>query len=130
MREPAKSVDAYIAAAPEEYRAALERLRSLIKRAAPEAEEGIAYGMPSLKYRGRVLVYFAAFKNHLSFFPASSSLLEAFGSELKQFKTSKGTIQFTPGKPLPEALVRKIVKARIAETLAGNKKREARKRGG
>ena len=99
---------------PEEARAALEKLRAQIRAAAPEAVEAISYQMPAFKLRGRLLVYFAAFKDHCSLFPGSS-VMEAHRDELKGYYTSKGTIRFSPGKPLPAALVKKLVKARIAE---------------
>jgi len=108
-----KSVDAYLAALPTEVREVLSKLRSTIKAAAPKAEEVISYGMPGYKYHG-ALVYFAAFKNHCSFFPGSSKIIGLY-DELKSFKTAKGTIQFTNDKPLPIALVKKIVKARMKE---------------
>ncbi len=95
---------------------ALEKLRQTIRAAAPEAEEVISYKMPAFRYRGR-LVYFAAFKDHYSLFPASSSLLPKMKDELKPYKTSVGTLQFAYDQPLPVALVRKIVKARVKENL-------------
>jgi uncharacterized protein YdhG (YjbR/CyaY superfamily) len=114
----APNVDAYLAAAPPKHRAALERLRRAIRSAAPGAEEVISYQMPALKYEGRVLVYYAAFKDHCSFFPASSAINEAHRNELEAagaVVNNKGTIRFAPEKPLPAALVRTIVKERIAE---------------
>jgi len=111
----ARDVDEYLAAVPEEARAALETLRQTIRAAAPQATEAISYQMPTFKYQGRPLVYFAAFKNHCSFFPASGAIVEAYQDELKAYDTHKGTIRFPANKPLPAALVRKIVKARIAE---------------
>ena len=109
------SVDAYLRAVPPGPRAALKKLRKTIKAAAPEATEGISYGIPSFKHHG-YLVGFAAFKNHCSFFPGTA--LTAFKRELTSYETSKGTIRFTPDKPLPAALVRKLVKARIAQNEA------------
>jgi uncharacterized protein YdhG (YjbR/CyaY superfamily) len=108
-----KSVDEYLNAQPADVRAALEKLRAQIKAAAPKAEESISYGMPAYKYKG-ALVYFGAFKDHCSFFPGSSSIL-ANKEGLKGYKISKGTIQFTPEKPLPAALIKSIVKERVAE---------------
>jgi uncharacterized protein YdhG (YjbR/CyaY superfamily) len=109
------SVDDYLAALPEAPRAALEKLRKTIKAAAPQATETISYQMPAFKLDGRFLVSYAAFKNHCSLFPASRKVLEAHGEELKPYFSGKGTIRFTTDKPLPTALVRKIIKARIEE---------------
>lgn len=108
-----KSVDEYMKMLPADVRTALEKLRAQIKAAAPKAEEGISYGMPAYKYKG-ALVYFAAFKNHCSFFPGSSSIL-ANKEGLKDFRITKGTIQFTPEKPIPAALIKSIVKDRVLQ---------------
>jgi len=122
----AKDVDGYLAAVPAEQRAALEQLRRTIRAAAPQATEAISYGMPAYKYQG-ALVYFAAFQKHCSFFPGTSAL-GAYRRELEGFETSKGTIRFTPDKPLPAALVRKIVRARLKENEARQKTRQSKKR--
>jgi uncharacterized protein YdhG (YjbR/CyaY superfamily) len=114
MRAP-NSVEQYLADLPEEPRAALEKLRETIKASAPEATEGIAYQMPTFRNHGRFLVSYAAYKNHCSLFPASDAVMEAFGEELKPYFSGKGTIRFQANKPLPAALVRKIVKKRIEE---------------
>jgi uncharacterized protein YdhG (YjbR/CyaY superfamily) len=115
-----KSVDEYLAGIPEPARSTLTRIRSAIRSAVPpEATETISYRIPAFQYKG-VLVWFAAFSNHCSLFP-SASLVEAFKSELKGFNTSKGTIHFPTDKPLPTALVKKLVKARVAQN--ENKKR-------
>jgi uncharacterized protein YdhG (YjbR/CyaY superfamily) len=116
-----QTVDEYLAALPEEARTTLEKLRKTIKAAAPKATEGISYQMPMYKQNG-MLVGFAAFKNHCSIFPGSKPM-ETYKDELKAYKTSKGTIRFPIGKPLPAALVKKLVKARIEE----NEKRAAKK---
>jgi uncharacterized protein YdhG (YjbR/CyaY superfamily) len=108
------SIDEYLEGVPEEQRAALERLRAAIRAAAPEATETISYQMPAFKDHGP-LVSFAAFKNHLSFFVMSTAVLDANQDELGDYRTSKGTVQFQPGRPLPDALVKKLVKARIEE---------------
>ena len=123
----AKDVDEYLAAIPPDQRAALERLRKMIRAAAPKATEGISYGMPGYKYLG-ALVYFAAFKDHCSFFPASGKLIRAHQRELAGYETAQGTIHFTVDKPLPAALVKKLVKARVAENEARAKKRLLKKR--
>ena len=109
-----KNTDEYLAAVPEPARGIMNKIRATIRSVAPpEATETISYGIPAFKYKG-VLVWFAAFSNHCSLFPGSS-VIEAFKNELKGFSTSKGTIQFPLDKPLPVALVKKLVKARIAE---------------
>jgi uncharacterized protein YdhG (YjbR/CyaY superfamily) len=111
----AADVEAYLAACPEPHRTTLEKLRATIRSVAPkETTEAIAYGMPSFRYNGG-LVGYAAFKGHCSFFPMSGRLVEEFADELKSYKTSKGTIQFPADKPLPAALVKKMVKARVAQ---------------
>lgn len=110
-----KNTDEYLARVPEPARTTLKKLRAMIRSAAPaEATEAISYGMPAFKYKG-ALVWFAAFANHCSFFPGTSSLLPLFQSELKNFEISKGTIRFPVDKPLPATLVRKLVKARVAQ---------------
>jgi len=108
-----QTVDDYLATLPADARATLEKLRKTIRAAAPKATEGISYQMPMFKHHG-MLVGFAAFKDHCSFFPGAKPVA-TFKDELKDYKTSKGTIRFPIGKPLPAALVKKIVKARIEE---------------
>ncbi len=109
-----KSVEEYLAGIPEPARSTLNKIRAAIRSAAPsEAIETISYGMPAFKYKG-VLVWFAAFSDHCSFFP-TASIVQAFESELKGFSTSKGTIHFSTDNPLPPALVRKMVKARVVQ---------------
>src|SRR4030088_1765093 len=109
-----KSVDEYLAGVPEPARGTLKKIRAAIRSAVPrETTEAISYGIPAFKYKGS-LVWFAAFSNHCSLFP-TASVIEAFKNELKGLSTSKGTIQFPTDKPLPVALVKKLVKARIAQ---------------
>jgi uncharacterized protein YdhG (YjbR/CyaY superfamily) len=108
------TVDEYLASVPKEYRTALNKLRKVIKSAAPKAEELIWYRIPTFKL-GRMLVSFAAFRDHCSFFPLSAAVLKAHKSELKNYETSKGTIRFPANKPLPASLVKRIVQARIEE---------------
>lgn len=108
-------VDDFLANVPEPQRAALEDLRQVIRAGAPDAVEVINYGVPMLKLNGRNLVSFAAGRAHCSFYVQSPAVMEAHAGELKDFKTSKGTVQFTPDKPIPADLVTKLVKARIAE---------------
>ena len=110
---PAQTVDDYLAALPEEARATLEKLRKVVKAAAPKATEVISYQIPMYKHHG-MLVGFAAFKDHCSFFPGANPIA-THKDELKAYETSKGTIRFPIGKPLPAALVKKLVKTRVAE---------------
>ena len=112
------SVEDYLAALPEGSRAALEKLRKTIKAAAPGATEALSHHMPAFKDHGRILVYYAAFKDHYSLFPASTKVIQDHMDELKPYFTGKGTIRFTADKPLPVALVKKIVKARLEENAA------------
>src|SRR6266705_3390859 len=112
------NVDEYLASVPEPARSILNKMRAAIRSAVPpEAAETISYGMPAFKHKG-VLVWFAAFSKHCSLFPGSS-VIEAFKNELKGFSTSKGTIKgtihFPTDKPLPTALIKKLVKARVAQ---------------
>ena len=109
-----KSVDEYLARVPEPARGTLNKIRAAIRAAAPAgATERISYGIPAFQYN-EILVWFAAFSNHCSFFPGSS-VIEAFKNELKDFQISKGTIRFPVDKPLPASLVKKMVKTRMAE---------------
>jgi uncharacterized protein YdhG (YjbR/CyaY superfamily) len=115
-----KNVDEYLAGVPEPARSTLQKVRAVIRSVVPPGTtEVISYRIPMFKYKG-MLVGFAAFSNHCSLFPGA--VPEAFKNELKQYPTSKGTIQFPVDKPLPAALVKKLVKARIAE----NEKKERR----
>lgn len=110
----AKDVDEYLAALPPKPRAALTKLRKLIKAAAPKAEEVISYRVPAYKHQG-MLVGFAAFTDHCSFFVMSPALMTKLKEELKPYELSTGTIRFAHDEPLPGALVKKIVKARLEE---------------
>jgi uncharacterized protein YdhG (YjbR/CyaY superfamily) len=112
------SVDAYLGDLPGDARETLEKIRAAIAAAAPEATETMAYGMPGFYLAGHPLVYFAAFKKHCSFFPASYEVMERFADELRRFDLQKGTIRFPIGKPPPATLVKRIVKARIKENEA------------
>jgi uncharacterized protein YdhG (YjbR/CyaY superfamily) len=112
---PVADVDEFLAAIPPDKRAALEELRRLIRAAAPGATELINYGVPMFRLNGRNLVSYAAGKDHCSFYVQSPAVMEAHTADLAGFKTSKGTVNFTPEKPIPRALVTKLVKARIAE---------------
>ncbi|MGA9981020.1 MAG: DUF1801 domain-containing protein [Candidatus Sulfotelmatobacter sp.] len=114
-KTPAKSVDEYLVRVPEPARTTLEKVRAVIRSVVPkEATEVISYGIPTFRYK-RGLVAFAAFKDHCSFFPMGASVLDRFKEELKEYRVSKGTLHFPLDKPLPAALVKKIVKARIAQ---------------
>jgi uncharacterized protein YdhG (YjbR/CyaY superfamily) len=114
-RSAPKDIDEYLAGVPEPARATLNKVRAAIRLAAPlEATEAISYGIPTFKYKGS-LVAFAAFSKHCSFFPMSLAVMKASEGELKKFYTSKGTIRFPVDKPLSPALVKKLVKARLAE---------------
>jgi uncharacterized protein YdhG (YjbR/CyaY superfamily) len=124
-RPPPKDVDHWLSRLEPRQRSALEKLRTQIRAAALGAEEVISYGQPTFKLRGH-LVAFGAFKNHLSFFPMSSTLIAKF-PEARPFATSSGTMQFQPGKPIPAALVKKLVKARIAQNLEVADERARRK---
>ena len=120
-----ESIDEYISTFPGNVQNTLERLRQTIRECAPRAEEAISYQIPTFKLNGN-LVHFAAFKDHISFFPTSSGR-EAFKKELSMYKGGKGTVQFPMDKPIPYDLVRKIVKYRVKENL-GKKKSKGRKK--
>ena len=109
-----KTIDEYISKFPKKSRDILEELRQVIKESASEAEETISYGMPAFKLNGKNLVYFAAWKNHIGFYPIPSAI-EAFKMELFPFKQAKGSVQFPIDKPIPFDLVKKIVKFRVKE---------------
>jgi uncharacterized protein YdhG (YjbR/CyaY superfamily) len=109
-----QNIDEYLAGVPEPGRTALNEMRAAIRSALPpEATETISYRIPAFKYKV-VLVWFAAFSDHCSLFP-TASVIEAFKNELKSFSTSKGTIHFPTGKPLPIALIKRLVRARVAQ---------------
>jgi uncharacterized protein YdhG (YjbR/CyaY superfamily) len=110
-----KTIDEYLALVNPEQRAVLQKIRETIHAAAPGAVEYIGYGLAGFKLKGRPLVYFGAWENHCAFYAASPAVQKKFQKELKGFEASKGTIRFTPEKPLPTTLVKKLVKARIAE---------------
>lgn len=108
-------IDATLAALPAGQGAALQTLRQTIAATAPEAEEAISYGMPAFRYHGRVLVSYSAFKAHCSLFPMTSAWIEAHRDDFVGFATSKGTLRFTPEHPLPDHLVARIVRERMAQ---------------
>ena len=119
-KKPA-TIDAYIAAFPPEVQAILEEIRQTIRTEAPDAVEAISYAIPTFKLNGRNLVHFAAFKNHISFFPTGSGV-EAFQKELASYKVSKGTIQFPMGQPVPLDLIRRITAYRVKAEMERAKK--------
>ena len=124
MAEPT-TVDEYLATLPDDRRAAMEILRQAIKAGAPDATEAIAYKMPAFRSDGdKFLVSYDTFKNHYSLFPASDAVVEACGEELTPFLAGKGTIRFPASRPIPAALVTKIVRIRVKENAA------SRRRGG
>jgi len=110
-------VDEYLQKVPPEMRVALERLRKTIREVVPDAEEVLSYRIPAFRLNG-MLVYYAAFQDHLSLFVGSTTVLRKFAVELKPFRAGKGTLQFTAKRPIPAALVRQIVRARVAENRA------------
>lgn len=109
-----RTTDEYLESLPRDQRAALEKLRRDIRAAAPGAEECISYNVPGFRLEGRLLVSYGAAAKHCSFYPGAHPL-EACGEELTSYSTSKGTVRFPADEPLPARLVRKLVKARIAE---------------
>jgi len=113
--KPPTTIDEYISVTPEPARSTLIRMRQAIHAALPEATEAITYQIPTFKYRGHSVVAIAAFKNHCSLFPMSGAVIEKFKDELERFHTSKGTLQFPTDKPLSAALLKKLIKARMAE---------------
>lgn len=118
-----KSVDEYIASQPEMARNALERVRSAIRKAVPQADEVISYNMPTYKWQGAVLLQFAAWKSHYSLYAASASILRAFEDELRGNEVNKGTIRFSLIEPVPENLIERIARFRVKEM--ATRKRES-----
>lgn len=117
----AEDVDAYLAGLPEDQRAALQQLRETIRGVAPDATEGLSYGVPAFKQR-KMLVSFGAAKSHCAFYVQSPAVMDAHATDLEGYDTAKGTVRFAPDKPLPRALVEKLVRARMAEIEGGTKK--------
>jgi uncharacterized protein YdhG (YjbR/CyaY superfamily) len=119
-----KTIDEYLAIVKPDHRKTLQKLRQTIQTAAPKAEECISYGIPAFRLNRRLLVFFGAWANHCAFYPGSAATLKKFRNELRNFQTSKGRLRFSPDKPMPVALVKKLLKVRIAENTArANKNR-------
>ncbi|MBI5707354.1 MAG: DUF1801 domain-containing protein [Armatimonadetes bacterium] len=110
------SVAEHLGSLSPEIRESVEKLRAKVLELVPEAVETISYGIPTVKMRGRGIVHYAGFKNHCSFFPGGA-IVDRYAEELQGYKTSKGTIQFTPDHPLPDALIEKIIRDRIEAEL-------------
>jgi uncharacterized protein YdhG (YjbR/CyaY superfamily) len=123
---PVKSVDDYLAAVPEDQRAALGKLRETIKATVPTATEVISYGVPTFKYDGKGLVAYGAATAHCTFYLMSTGVMRAHAAELKAYELGKGSIQFQADKPLPKSLVTKLVKARFAENKTAGRATKAR----
>jgi uncharacterized protein YdhG (YjbR/CyaY superfamily) len=119
-KEQIRTIDEYIATFPEYIQEILQKIRQAIKESAPQAQEAISYRIPTFKLNGN-LVHFAAFKDHIGFFPTSSGV-DAFQKELSGYETSKGTIRFPLNKSIPFDLIRKIVKFRVKENLERKRK--------
>lgn len=122
MAAKPKTIDDYLAALSPVNRAALERLRKTIRAAAPDAEECLSYGLAAFRLNGRPLVALGATDKHCAFYPMSGSTIAAHADELAGYDTGKGTIRFQPDQPLPAALVRKLVRARIADIQSAAKR--------
>jgi uncharacterized protein YdhG (YjbR/CyaY superfamily) len=114
---PAKPTNTreYMAALPREKRATLEELRDIVLSVAPKAEEAFSYGIPELKLDGERFLWYAAWKEHYSLYPVTGAMQRAHGAEISGYETAKGTIRFPASEPLPKALVKKLVKTRLAE---------------
>lgn len=124
----AKDVDGYLAAIPEDQRASLSRLRETIRSVLPDAEEVISYQIPTFKHLGRGLVAFGATKDRCTFYVMSPDVVDAHAKDLAKYDLGKGSVQFPAGTTIPAALVKKLVKARIAEVEGGSSGYGARKR--
>jgi uncharacterized protein YdhG (YjbR/CyaY superfamily) len=125
MKTTKNDIDIYLSKQPKDIQLALDRVRQTIMAIVPDAEQTINYGMPMIRYQGKMLIGFDVFKNHCSLFPCSGSTVVLFKEALKNFVTTKGSIHFTVEKPLPLALIRKITKQRMEENESIVKKRKA-----
>jgi uncharacterized protein YdhG (YjbR/CyaY superfamily) len=124
--EKFNTIDEYIRLFPAEVQSRLQEMRSVIKEAAPEAQEKISYGMPAFTLKGN-LVYFAAFKKHIGFYPIPSGIA-AFDQELSKYERGKGSVQFSFDQPLPVELIRRIVKFRAAENIKKAEENQAKRK--
>jgi uncharacterized protein YdhG (YjbR/CyaY superfamily) len=122
-----KSVDEYIATQPEEAQAILQRVRGIIRKAVPAADEVISYQMPAYKLQGQRVIYFAGWKQHFSLYPATDLLVEAFKNELVPYEVSKGTIRFPLSEPVPAKLIERIAQFLANEAAEGAKSRATRR---
>ena len=111
-----KTIDEYISTFPEDIQVILQEIRKTIREGAPEAEEAMGYGVPAFRLKGEYLAYFAAFKKHVGFYPMPSAI-KKFEKELSGYETSEGTIKFPLDKPIPFALIKKIVQFRVKEVI-------------
>jgi uncharacterized protein YdhG (YjbR/CyaY superfamily) len=121
LNDPAERLRAYLRSLPADGRRALEQLRRAIRAVAPDATEGFAYGIPAYRMDGRVLIYCAAWKRHTSLYPLTTTMRRAIGREINRYETAKGTIKFPLEVPIPTSLVKRLVKARLAEVRAARR---------
>lgn len=117
---PGAEIDAYLGGVDEPKRGILQALRGMILELAPDAEEGISYGVPAFRVHGKVVAGFAAFKSHLSYLPFSGSVLGQFEDDLRGYQMTKSSLHFPTDRPLPKALVKKLIRARLDEILRGS----------
>jgi uncharacterized protein YdhG (YjbR/CyaY superfamily) len=121
------NIDEYMKTLPEVQAMRLEELRQVIRQVAPQAVETISYNMPAFKVAGKILVYIAAFRDHISLFPANSTLIKHFEGLLKDYSTTKGTIHFDLDTPVPADLVRTLVSVRVKENLEKSSTKKQKK---
>jgi uncharacterized protein YdhG (YjbR/CyaY superfamily) len=117
---PGAEIDAYLGGVDEPKRGTLQALRGMILELAPDAEEGISYGVPAFRVHGKAVAGFAAFKSHLSYLPFSGSVLGQFEDDLRGYQTTRSSLHFPTDRPLPKALVKKLIRARLDEILRGS----------
>lgn len=107
-------IDTYLKNVTSSQKKTLESIRKLVKQTVPEAEESISYGVPTFKVRNHALLYFAAYKNHMSLYPASDEMIESIGHDIAKHRTGRGTLQFSETNPIPEPVIKKIILFRLA----------------
>jgi uncharacterized protein YdhG (YjbR/CyaY superfamily) len=112
-------IDAYLEQVDPNQKTVLLKLRNLIRQMVPDAEESISYGVPTFKYQKRPLIYMAAFKDHMSLYPASDAMIESIGPDVASFRTSKGTLQFTVNRQIPDSILKRIITFRL-QSLTSN----------